>query len=204
LTQRIFNCLATEPAAIMAWLDGADIDSTWIDFLDFHGAQIRPGYAWTPRLPEVVVSDWARNFSRVGLGRIAMSTTGWTSTHRRFAVLMKAEWERIKLDASADPVRKFLVALATVATDPPHERDDLDLLLVVLSTAVQDNLTSLHHVLNLIKAAHQASDYAFLVDLLDRTQSTLDVDETRYAYEFLVSYQSSEWTEISFEAMRPL
>lgn len=204
LIERILNCLSNEPQAAMAWLDEVDIDEGWADFLNSLGLQVSPGYTWTPRLPEFVVSLWSNDFSRVGLGRIAMSATNWSSAHRRHSTLMKAEWERLKSEPNSDAISKFLVALATVATDPPHERDDRNLLLQVLSEAVHRGDCRLHHVLNLVKAGHEASDYAFLVDLLDRTSPSLPNSEVQFVYEFLVSYQASEWTEISFEDMRPI
>ncbi|MEW2320960.1 hypothetical protein AB0926_07440 [Streptomyces griseoincarnatus] len=204
LIERIFNCLSDEPQTLMAWLDAVDIDEGWVDFLNSQGMQVRPGYTWTPRLPDFVVAGWTNDFSKVGLGRIAMCTASWSSAHRRYSMQMKAEWERLKGKPNADPTSKFLLALATVASDPPHERDDRNLLLQVLSEGIRRGDSPMHHVVNLVKVGHESSDYAFLVDLLDRAKSTLESNELRFAYEFLVGYQASEWTEISFHEMRPV
>ncbi|TKT01605.1 NACHT domain-containing protein [Streptomyces lasalocidi] len=201
--ERVVHCLPNVSHTLLAWLDGIEIDESWSDFLNRHGMRVRPGYLWSPRVPEFVISDWTSDFSKVGLGRIAMSSAGWTAAHRRNALRIKAEWERISSDPSVDRVRAFLVALGVVATDPPHERDDRDVLLDTLTEAVRAGELSLHHVLGLVKAGHEASDYAFLVDLFDRTKASLPSHEIRYSYEFLVSYQASEWTEISFDSMRP-
>ncbi|MFD8739127.1 NACHT domain-containing protein [Streptomyces sp. NPDC059618] len=203
MLERAINCLPKDSHTFLAWLDGMEVDESWSDFLNIHGMYVRPGHLWSPRVPDFVVRDWTSDFSKVGLGRIAMSSAGWTMTHRRYALPIKVEWERIKLESNADPARRFLVALGVVATDPPHERDDQEILLQVLAEAVQAKEVSLHHVLSLVKAGHEATDYAFLVDLLDRTKSTQSSPEIRFSYDFLASYQASEWTEISFDTMRP-
>ncbi|MFD9397055.1 NACHT domain-containing protein [Streptomyces sp. NPDC060000] len=201
--ERVVKCLASDSHAFLSWLEGVEVDESWSDFLNLHGMQVCPGYLWAPRVPDFVVKDWTRDFSKVGLGRIAMSATGWTGAHRRYGLLIKAEWERVKADWGSDPARRFLAALGVVATDPPHERDDRELLLQVLIEAVQAKEVSLHHVFSLMKTGHEETDYAFLVDLLDRTKSSVVSHEVRYSYEFLVSHQASEWTEISFAVMRP-
>lgn len=201
--QRIMNCLSADSHTFLAWLDGMDVDARWSNFLNQYGMSVRPGYLWAPRIPDFVLSDWTGDFSKSGLGRIAMSSAGWTVAHRRHELLIKAEWERTKSAWSSNSTERFLVALGVVASDPPHERDDRDLLLQVLAEAVQDKEVTLHHVFSLVKAGHEGADYAFLVELFDRVKSSLVSHEVRYAYEFLVGYQASEWTEISFDIMRP-
>ncbi|MDF3143525.1 MULTISPECIES: hypothetical protein [unclassified Streptomyces] len=203
LFERILSSISGKPI-YLAWLDELEIDESWVDALNALGVNVRPGYAWSPRLPDFVVNNWVRDFSQVGLGRITMSMGGFTPAHRRNAVLMKAEWERTKSDTGVDLIRKFLVALAVVASEPPHERDDRDLLLKVLTQGILAKELSLHHVFGLMKNGDEPSDYTFLVELFDSTRHLLSPDELRFVYEYLLSYQSRQWTEISFHEMRPL
>ncbi|WAU78864.1 hypothetical protein O1Q96_03270 [Streptomyces sp. Qhu-G9] len=202
--ERILDCFPDGQSRFLSWLDALGADEGWADLLNIQGQGLRPGFVWIPRCPEFVVDCWVADFSKVGLGRMALSRPSFSPIHQRNALLIKAEWERVKCDPTSDFVSKCLVALAVLAMDPPHERDDRGLLLQVLRQGIGEKEFSLHQVLSLMKVGQEPSDYSFVVDLIDSARDLPRTDDLRFAYDFLLSYQASHWTEISFNEMRPV
>ncbi|WP_432016198.1 NACHT domain-containing protein [Streptomyces hydrogenans] len=203
LVERMLACLPAEPQSLLMWLDDVEIDETWIDLLNSHGVGIRAGYHWGPRIPQFLVEAWVGDFSKVGIGRIVMSATSG-AVFTRHGLEIKAEWELVKCDPHVDPARKFLAALAVLTLECPHERDDVDLLLETLNRSVREREFPLFRVFRLMRPGQELADYEFLVNLFDSNLHTLQAGEDRMAFDFLVRYQSTQWTEISFERMRPI
>ncbi|WP_148086877.1 NACHT domain-containing NTPase [Streptomyces sp. PanSC19] len=200
--ERLFDYIPDDPQVLLAGLDGADVDRSWVDFFNKIGLGLRVGYGWVPHFSFSLMDVWVRDFSKSGIGRIVVSGF-FSRVSAQNEALIRAEWQRVKDDVTVTPVEKCLVALVILSlglTDDPDERNRF---LHVLGKAVSEGEVSLLHVLNMINVGREADDYNFLVDLLDSGRGALKPSERRFVYDFLTGHQSSQWTEISFESMRP-
>ncbi|MGW4700412.1 NACHT domain-containing protein [Streptomyces sp. NPDC004285] len=202
ISERIFECLPEDSQLLLAWIDGVETDETWIEFLNKVGLGLMVGYHWAPSLPRALADDWVHDFSLSGIGRIVMSSFVGGFAEQSEA-LIRVEWQRVKGDPVVDPIDKCLVALAYLSLGPVDEPDERDRFLRVLGQVVGEGKASLLHVLGTIYIGHEVSDYNFVVDLVDVASGSLRPGERRFVFDFLVGHQSSQWTEISFESMRP-
>jgi hypothetical protein len=200
--ERIFEYLPDAAQSVVTWLEGVEVDETWIGFLDKVGLALKFRFAWTPHLSRTLSDFWVRDFSNAGIGRIVVS--GFPPRfNSQSAEMIRVEWGRIKDDPAVPLARKHVVALAFLSLDPVGASSERGTLLRLLGHAMREGEVSLPHVMGLLNIGHSRSDYDFIVDLFDAGDESLNPHEFRLVYDFLIAHQSSQLTEISFENLRP-
>ncbi|WP_327274328.1 hypothetical protein OG609_21700 [Streptomyces sp. NBC_01224] len=186
----------------LSWLAGIEVDDEWLQVLDELGKSCW-SRGWVPELPGALVDAWLDDFSLTGLGslvclqghRFDLRSEGGRKLHR--------EWELIKRNATAEPIRKGFVAIGYAYSCTPSDMEDAELLLGAISEIIKREKVDYDDVMRNMQLDHLTPSRKVAVGLLEGFKKELDPFAIQLTYERLVRAQASAPTQISFELMRP-
>jgi hypothetical protein len=185
-----------------AWIGDLPPSYDWNELLDQLGANLTIGLSWVPySLPFDLLSAWAQNFSRHGLGRLAACQgriPSWADDAMQRVLL---EWHHPTLQGEEnDQARRVLCIVASMIS-PPKDKKDAALRLTYLVAAMQESHVEADFLAGLLELDGDEASRDLILGLADSP----DVSEyARQAlYERMVRLQSSSATEIKYESMRP-
>jgi hypothetical protein len=186
----------------LGWVSELPADYDWTDLLDRLGRNVTVGHAWVPHpLPLELLAAWVKDFSRVGLARLAASqghNLQWDSRAMKRVVL---EWENVKCRVESDEIAQQMLCIVASMSSPPRDTEEVGARLACMLSAARSGVVTVDFLANVLALNCDEVSASLLLCLADSHDIT--GYDRQALYERMVQLQTSAETGIEYRLMRP-